>query len=646
MPDRDVKNSVQLEQESKVIVNFNINEFFMNYAGGGALAVESYNPVLQKAIGSTLQNGISIIGQFMTNYDPVEAPSHGGYSYITVRKSSVEKADVISGYGIAWRPTSYKGTEADLIITGTFSGPSTITVDTGKGNAYFGDATVAFIEYTIHGKNYYLPFDFERATGSDILTGCVFPENIDIANISTDPNGVSLLLAEPNLFIVDNDLLNFDMYSGRYIEFPGNTLAFIESTIIKIIPGQEYWFKLEISDDNGIDFYLADSEAALEVADVAISCGARTVKSEYSGATDRDSFGITVFDTAGYEWYYDNIKMSRLDGKYTVNYFEMDVSRLSDLIQVHVKGYGNASDGDGLELLIWNPNTLAWVKIGDNTFSSSKLMISDDIEKETYVDDNTIKLQLRTSSASNTTTHAKIVLDYFAVKSSYNSGVNIGGCVDVYVDDEYLKEDTIDVTPDATDLINVIPFGRAVVYVDKIIIKGSDPEIILTEGYDYIWMQNNADYLNSIKGQSIIKFSPGVVSECTIYYHYSPLIKNLQIWSDGDHVAFKGQDVLFRHKNIHLITVVATTGDDHTESDIRDMVEDYIETLRSIDSEYILGYEDIVNYLYTQGVRSLERLTITDDYRIDGEITKSVISAAGDRITINKIEVFKMAYNF
>ena len=643
MANGDVKTSVQLEQESQVIVDFNINEFFTNYAGGGALAVESYNPILQKPIGLTLQSGISIIGQFYTNYNPAEAPSHGGYSYVTVRRSSTEKADVISGYGIAWRPTSYEGVETDLIIAGTFDGISSIAVTDGS---VFSTATVAFIGYTIHGKEYYLPFDFVRDGNN--LTGCVFPENIDTTSISTDPDGVSLLLAEPNLFIVDNDLLNFDMYSGRYIEFPGNTLAFIESTITSIIPGQEYWFKLEIADDNGINFYLEASEAALVGAIAKISCGARTVKSEYADATDRDSFGISVFDTAGYEWFYDNIKLSRLDGKYTVNYFEIDVSQLSDLVQAHVKGYGVADGGDGLELLVWNPNTLAWVKIGDNTFSSSDIMISDDIIKATYVTDNTIKFQLRTSSASSTTTHAKIVLDYFAVKSSYNSGVNIGGCVDVYVDDEYLKEDTEDVTPDATDLINVIDFSRAVVWIDKIIIKGSDPEIELVEGYDYIWMQNNADYLNSIKGQSIIKFSPGVVSECTIHYHYSPLVKNLQTWSDGDHVAFKGQDVLFRHKNIHLITVSATTGDDdiHTSSDIRDMIEDYIETLASIDNEYTLGYEDTVNYLYAQGVRLLETLVITDDYRIDGEITKSIISAAGDRITINKIEAFKMAYSF
>ncbi len=616
---------------TNIALRFDVSKFLEEYSSGDDIPVETYNPICQKKLSSELQKNIEITGKFRTDYDPVESGSHGGYSYITVRKPSSGKADAISGYGIVWRPSSYDAESLEL--TGTVSG-TTITLNPGDG-VHLGTNTVAFISNVIGNKIYYVPFEFTRDT--DILTDCVFPENI------TPSGEVTILVCEPNIFIVDNDLVNADMYVNKVMEFPGNTLAYIVSGITKIEKNTDYYFKMQISEDNAIDFYLEETEEALEEATAKISCGARTPLSEYLATSNMDAFGISTVDTAGYKWYYDNIQIRRLAGEYAVNYFEFDISTLADMIQLYIKGYGSGYGGDGLKMYVWDPSQEVWEQIAENTFSVSGLTISNDIDTEYYATDNTIKIKVQTSYPSGLTTEAAISLDYIDVRSSYNSGVNIGGCVDVYIDDEYLKSDTVDVEPDLSDYINVIDFSNRVpVWIDKIIIKDSSPEIELTEGIDYIWEHNDNNYERSVRGQSIIKFNPAISSEVRITYYYSSLVKNVQNWVNEPHIHYKGQDILVRHKNIHLLSIVATTGDNTILSTIKGHIEDYVNTLTSKDGEVSLTYEGIKEYLYLQGVRELSYLVVTDNYRENGVKTKEIINVPGDVITINKTAIFRL----
>jgi len=623
------------EDGHDVRVQFDITKFNTLISQLG-IPTENYSPVVQIKLDSTLQKNIEITGEFRTNYDPLLTNGHGGYSYITVRKSSSGKADAVSGYGIAWRPSSYN--IDNLTLEGNYGGTTITLSDAGAGDLYIGDHNVAFIKTTILGQVHYLPFEFSRTSGSDNLTDCIFP-----AGATPDDGSVTIILCEPNLFIVDNDMVNTDLVGGKFFDFPGNSVAYLESEVVNIAPNTQYYFKMTIGNDNTLDFYLETSEAALATATAKISCGARTTKAEYFNLNNMDAFGISIVNSEGSQWYYDNIRIAKVGEEYAVNYFEMDVSSISDIMQVYLSAYASGVGGNGLSLYAWNIGDETWDEIANNTYSSLALTISKNIDKDDYVEDNTLKLMVTSTYPSDSTTASKISLDYIAVKSAYNSGAHIGGCVDIYIDDNYIKSDTKDVVPDSSDFINVIDFGRAVVWIDKIIIKGSSPEVELLEGSDYIWIKNNPNYMNSSKGQSIIKFSPTILSECTIHYSYSPLVKNLQEWSENPNVSFKGQDILFRHKNIHLLAVSASAGDGTSESTISDYISDYIDTLTAVDDEYNLTYEGVREYLYGQGVRQLTAISITDTYRNDGIRYNAIINSTGDIITINKnTETFKM----
>lgn len=617
---------------TNVKIRFDVAKFFENYSDGGdGSLAETYNPVCQKNIGQVLQNNIEIRGKFRTNYDPVESSTHGGYSYITVRKPTSGKADAITGYGIAWRPSSFDATK--LSLTGIASG-TTVTLTTGDGTN-LGSNTVAFISNIIDDKTYYVPFEFERT--DDVLSNCAFPTNIA-------PSGsVEILVCEPNLFIVDNDLINGDMYMNNFIEFPGNTLAYIRSAIVKIEKDTDYYFKLQISSDNAIDFYLETVESLLDTADAKISCGARTPMSEYIGTSNMNAFGISVVDTTGYRWYYDDILIRRLDGEYPIGYFEFDVSTLTDMVQIYLKGYGTGYGGDGLKIYVWETELETWEQVGENTFSTASLSISNDVDKNLYAADGTLKVMIRTAYPSGVDTEATLNIDYIDVRGSYNSGVHIGGCVDVMIDDANLVSGTLDVTPDTTDYINIIDFSdRVVVWISSVVVKDSSPSIALLEGVDYIWIHNNENYERTDRGQNIIKFNPSITSDVTISYYYSPLVKNLQNWAHQSHIHFKGQDTLIKHKNIHLLSVEATTGDDTTQAEIASMVGDYVKTLVNSDGNYTLTFNGIKEYLYIQSVRKLTTLKVTDTYRDNGVKNKVVLNVSGDYVTINMASVFRM----
>jgi len=460
----DVKTNVPYTNQnisSQAKIKFDIEKFFSTYGvQNDSDVLDSYNPVVQKIIGTDNQKGVTLTGEFKTNYDAITNSELGGYSYISFRKSSKGKANAFNGYGIAWRPLTKTqntlGPSTTLSIAGdVYSIP--VNIFTGLGQQ------IAYVERDINGKNYFAPVSFNLTAGEG--TSCILSNMMGEELV----NGDLLYLAQPNVFIVDNDLINADIYQGQYMESTSSVMAYIKSAVVNIIKDTTYFFKLEIGEDNQIDFYL-NTTGSFTSEDKVISSGSATPLSAYLETSDIDSMGVSVINTGGYQWYYDNFTLIKNSAAYATFLAEIDTSLLTNSIGLHISGYGvgvnESSVANGLIAKLWNPTNSVWDTVITNTFTSTQISVSDEIIRDTYEVDGKIKCLVQTMYPREIdVSESLLTIDYIKFESSYNVGVHVGGCVDVYVDDDALQEKVINVSGATGTLYSIDDAAAGVVLV-------------------------------------------------------------------------------------------------------------------------------------------------------------------------------------
>jgi hypothetical protein len=628
-------------------VNFNTDDFFNHYIDNEkAQSWETYNPVVQKKLGNDQQNNIEIKGQFRTDFDVTKSNGVSGFSYITMRNNSIGKALAHGGYGVAWRPS--EANSAVRAKATTIEG-DILNISFANSNSTIADFNVSGDFMTAYIDN--IPFEYS-GTDPNQLTGVSLSSVA--SSIIADVNAPKIVtLANHNLMIVDNDYISLDLYAGKHVEYDGGALSYIKSGITEILPDTTYYFSLTIGAENELQFRVASNKSELYNGMPVISTGARTPLSEYMSTPDMDALAISVIDTKGYKWYYDNIKIGSLSREYPILFISMDSSDLPNFINAHFRAYAEGFSEDnsieyGVELYVWNPTTLAWVLIGDNEYSSmgatNITRVSEDIEKANFESDGHIKLALMPSNPSGSLAelNSTIVVDFFKLQGVSNISVNIGGAVDVYLDDAYLKQDSVDFTPDTDNFMNNINEDRAIVWVDSVHIKG-DENAVLTEGIDYVWAWNEDNFKYSSKVQDVIRLSNGLASELTLNYTYSPIVKAAQDVIDTDpNVSYKGQDVLVKHMAIHLLDLTATLLGKNI-AEIMGLLNQYTKDLTLNENEqYVLIWDDFYNYLRDNGATSITALNILSKTRTGGKVVSSLLRKSGQSIVIDKYSVFKV----
>ena len=624
----------QLEDSTKsLIVDFNLDTFFGKYLDMPAAVSDNMSPVVQKKIGIDQHKNIEIYGEFRTSFVPTDSNEGQGISYILTRKNSTGQAMAACGYGVAWRP-SYPDAGVTTTISSADIGAGTITLvsdpgfSTDGGLVYVGNQAISY-----------------GSISGYVLNDCMFTENVKNLLIA-GAAGVTVSMAASNLFIVDNDFVGADIYSGNYQYMGNNMMAYIKAGVAEILSNTQYFFKMTIGSDNAIDFYLSTDSANLNDDNYkVISCGARNVMSEYLGTPDMDAFGLSVIETAGAQWYYDNIKIGCLSNEYPILHSNFYVGDLGKDINVvyRAKGTGYSAGENleyGLDVYVWNPGTSVWDKISSNSFvttGANNIPVTSSVfEKGTYATNGYIDVMMlpQYPSGDLADSHAAIEVDFINVVSSRSRAVSIGGTVDVYIDDIYLKQ--AEATFTVSDRIMSLGTSRAVVWIEGISLGGRQ----LIEGVDWVWTCNYEPARHSSKVENLLTFSNSITSEVTVSYFYSPAVSNAQKLADNNEFfGFAGQNILVKHLNV--VTAEITSSIDQEVAN--GYLTDYIRTL-AVDSDKNLSMSYTDFYAYLSEKTTFTSMYVVFTYRDEtGKLTQYAIADKGEVFTVNHLHTFRLA---
>ena len=555
-----------------------------------------------------------------------------GFSYITVRNKSKGVASASGGFGLAWRPSS-KNVLETATVSSYDSGTGTLTFTTGE---IFGN---------LSGLGYInnIPFNYTplQSPGNSIV---VEKLPIGVGN----PVGAVLTSMEHNLYIVDNDVSSSDIYDGHFFEGKTGALSFISSGVAIISPNVEYNFRILINEDNSMSCFIKSTLELNFPAEPNITSPARTPISEYLGTSDVDSFAISVNNTIGHKWYYDDISIGYTAARYPSIFFKMDVAKLPEQMNVIFnasgQGYDSASTAKtGVKLYARNKQS-QWDLIGENgqsrTYQNSVTSV---INKSDYTSEDFIDFALIGTfpSGGATNKHSYIKVDFFELVGASDIAMSIGGAVDVYIDDDYLTEGTALLEPTTAGQIMEFPStDRAVVWIDKVTLQNS-PDNELIEGVHYMWAWNDEDfkYSSKVTNSLILTGSDAVL----VNYRYSPLVKSAQeTLSEDKMVAYKGQDIIVKHMDIYMINVESDIEPNSEELMLTSLAK-YVKDLQlNGDDVYVLRWDEILGYLVMSGVYGITKLYITINHRESGLLKSKILRKPGDTIMIDKYSTFRV----
>jgi len=630
----------QLPSGKKIKINLSMQKFYEHYLQQNGNIYENYSPVAIKKLGSEQQNNIIITGDFSTDFDPDVILGYDGMAYITVRRNSIGVVKAQCGYGVAFRPSS-PGTTSTYIseAVGADNGDGTVDVIINSTTGFSVGGGLAYIAKTFGA----LAFHYASVDGA-ILRSCYFPNNVtpEVSDVISN--------AANNVFIVDNDMVGSDIYNHHQIESDTGVMSYVKAAVSEIKKDTRYYYQLTISDNNAISFKISETEAGVSSAvDIFPLNSAYTPLAEYLETPNMDAFGYSVSNTRGYKWYWGALKISNLNNEYPAYYFEMFVNDLPDKIRAYIRGVGEGYNGDdkeyGINLYIWNSTaaTPAWEVLSSNEATTiieanNPLLISEEFDKSVYAEDNIIKFYCtpKYPSGSSISQDSIMIIDTFYLMASVNNSVHMGSCLDIYIDDQYIKKNIIEVEASKNYMSLSEMDDHAVVYIDSVSLVAENSDIELVEGIDYIFYVNDENYRNSTRVIYLLKLLPEITGTVKITYYYSQLVKALQSDTENIYSSFKGQDILVKHHNIHMLSIASGVIGAAT------YLADYIDTLQAnADGGYSLEWTKFKQYMEEEG-KTVTTLSITDSYRDGALVLGNYINSAGSVIEITKLEAFKI----
>ncbi|MDD2297928.1 MAG: hypothetical protein PHX79_08960, partial [Sphaerochaetaceae bacterium] len=261
-----------------------------------------------------------------------------------------------------------------------------------------------------------------------------------------------------------------------------------------------------------------------------MSTGAAVTLSEYLGGSNMDSLGLSVYDTNGYQWWYDDIKIEKLASEYAVMYFLMDVAGMPESLQIELTAAGSAPGQDGLCVEAWSSSLREWVNILTYSRDAEETLISKTMSKTAYAEENIITIRVRSLGGSSASEPAMISIDSIKVIRSTTPGVHIGGCVDVYVDDPEAQRTMKDIS-----LVSTGTYADVSIYpnISKVTVAGTE----LMYGVDYVIEAGDHNTYNSNRSEAILRVAAaysGAILSIT-YWNSHVMISIADMLSSDDH---------------------------------------------------------------------------------------------------------------
>lgn len=600
-------------QRVRSVMTLNSRKFLDSF--DDSVTLDRYSPIVQKRIGAPHQNNVKISGTFRTNYEHSDDSMWGGYSFIQVRKNSTGRASAYAGYGVAWRPSA-PGKNDLYDISGAIQDEVTGLWDIDCDDPDVDADDTLYLMQKRGDETYYIPFQHNGYVGGE-LKGC------QITADAVTPNDKIALMA-PNVYIVDNNPMHGDGYASKYIIDPLSGLSYIEAGTHLIKKDNTYGFEISIQGDDSIVFRIRDITGGGEIADV-LESGATTTLSTYLNDADADSFGISVYDTCGYQWWYDDIKIEKLANEYAAMYFSMDVSGMPDILQVELGATGVAPTGDGFVAEVWNEEYSSWDNILRYGLSDHATVLSKTFSKREYSNEGMVTIRVRTLGTSNTQETADIDVDSIRIVRGMAPGIHIGGCLDVYIDDPDAKVNTATVELDEDGTMADVSNYPNIVRVSRGISE-------LVYGVDYVIISGDPGAYNSPNSKTVIRVSGEHAGAAILVSYWSSDVL-LDIASKLDESEHKpvGTNVLVKHKVIHEVRT----------SEGVEYLKDYVDQLKYVEGHKTISYSEFTKYVYgVTGTYIDPDITI---HAFDGkERRMSALNFMGQEYTVDDTETFRV----
>ncbi len=442
-----------------------------------------------------------------------------------------------------------------------------------------------------------------------------------------------------NLYLVDNNILtdNTPIRQENMI-LEENLNNFLGYGIANIEPNETYKFGLQIDSTWGMracvysgsvvsapDFDNA-YDANTHPNGYAVSIGARL--DGYEPQSSGTHFGISVLETQGHDWIYDNIRINSIVEGHATALFKMyaDPTYFSENTgaQLTMVGAGHGAPTiSGITWYVWNTDSLVWETMfsysGATTSSTSYTLttLSGYMDTSNYVN----VLALVDDAADD----GELNIDYIKMSNIPVSGVHIGNMTDAYVHAPASISRTVaNLVGISNNLVELDALNHPIYEIEEVYYTagGSTFGALLRDSVSttgrYTLQNSRPTYTYSVYED--LSLSVPENASITVVYTYYVDGQTVQTFVESDDNRLPNANTLVKIAPPAIISInVLDYRGNIEEEDARTKIGTWVNELVRSNFEVT----DLISYLYSIGVTYIDLSTLDISvtvYNIDGSI--------------------------
>ena len=447
-----------------------------------------------------------------------------------------------------------------------------------------------------------------------------------------------------NVYLVDNNSLANDLFiSPNFVVNPQGENAWKAATKIPITISTEYDFELAISTDYAMSLKVWEKGTSDQVT--PLTCGAPKNGPNASGTL----FGIGVLGTENCQWWYNNLLITTATGVHTAVLFKYKArtADIPDGTSTRIKHYGYGSDvGGNWGLTAFVSKKISgdwvWEEIGTNTAKDvtdkNLSLIQYDFTMGSNYRDTDQFINMLTTSTYAADTVTAVGSYYTDLETALPSGVHVGGCADIYINDPSRILVATNSVNNTTGIIELSAANGFLGPLHSIIsVQTSLVGDNLAVNTDWTLVSADPTAAFSIYEYPYISFSPALLNfKINIVYRYYHDGPDVQTLLDSDAYRYSGTDNLAKIMPPTIVTI--------NTLDYRGNVP--VETMQSTLKNYIntsttIVLADIINLVYSTGATWIDIANI--DISITAYDYNRIISdpvALTDSYTVGDLSAF------
>lgn len=453
-----------------------------------------------------------------------------------------------------------------------------------------------------------------------------------------------------NVYVVDNNVLQDDVWVGKSMIVQDYGINnFLQAYKIEITSNTWYEFRIEITDDYGINAWIAsESSGGVDKTDPADIQFGEVFNYKPLASSQGSHFGVSVGGTKNKEWFYSNLGITTLDDNYPIHMFKMYLDsnyfKNGDLITLNYYGVGegiNASgtvENNSLRLFLYNHNETAWESIAghDNDASGDiqAYVVSGIAPTFIYNTDYVNSDYIYVLATADTTASVSHKIKTYYIEAVNGDGVHTGNFTDIYVDS---PDRILETSYTGTVSNGVISFqGVGPIQEIRTVAVESGPVL-----EDDEWSVQYVTQGEAFASGATIKIIPTVYNESStslvITYRYLSDGDSMQSFVESDNFRAPSQNNLIKVMPAYTVEITNFNYNGNvTTSELKTKIKEYINSLTS----KTLTISSLISIALNNGVDSVDTSDISINIRYTDLNGRQFVQAMVNSYTINGMGYF------